>query len=97
MPRLWLWLCMSVVLASACSDSRITGPQAKALYTRYRDHPDIVARGATIIVDGDTLASENRLKDLSPNDIDSVEIIKGGRPVIRIYTRPGSRSERSAH
>ena len=97
MSRLGLCGFTSMILASGCSDARVTGPQAQALYTRYRDQPNAVATGATIIVDGDTLSGEDQLKDIRAEDIDYIEIIKGGRPVIRIYTRTGSRSPRPAH
>lgn len=81
----------------ACSDGRLTGPEAQEAFVRARSHATKVVDGVIVVLDGKVLASGARIDGLEPQAIRSIEIVKGPaarrlygdqarRGVIYIYT-----------
>lgn len=80
--------------ALACSEDRLSGPEAQAVFTEARPHLGRFGDRLIVFVDGRQVSSDDKLQALDPRQIRSIEIVKGGpgRGVIHIYTLASSDS-----
>lgn len=83
--RFAAFVLLSSVASFGCSDARVTGPEARVLYRRYMEH-GVSAKGYSLFLNGSEVP-EDSLTGLKPEDIDSVQIVKGDHRRILIFTR----------
>ncbi|SRR6266487_3283446 len=89
MARYHVLVVSALTLGFACTDTKVTGPEAGALYEQYRDE-HARREGFSIFIDGRKSPSEREaLERVQASDIDSIRVIKGRR-LILIYTRTGA-------
>ncbi len=89
MPARPLVLVALVLSASACSAERLTGPAAQDAARQYQARAEVSAQDPLILVDGREIAGD-ALRSISPDSIQTVEVIKGATAV-RLYGERASR------
>jgi len=66
------------VFLLACSDESLSGPEAQAAFIRARTSVNVsLGEGMLVVLDGVVVPSSDGLRQLDPQSIRSIEIVKG--------------------